>query len=79
MLICFHSPGGAALGSGWSGDEHAAIGRGQHQVRVLRRDAIGIAKKYRKKAARNKSGTAPREPTVRAAATARTAVPPMNG
>ena len=28
---------------------HAAVGRGQHEVGVLRRDAVGIAKKVQKK------------------------------
>ena len=39
----------------------------------------GSRKKNAKKAARTSSGTAPAEPTVRAAAIARAAVPPMKG
>ena len=48
MLICFHSPGGAAVRVGRPGDEHAAVGRRQHERRILRRDAIGIAEEEEK-------------------------------
>jgi hypothetical protein len=41
--------GRRGLGIGWSGYEHTAIGRRQHQVRVLRRDAVGIAKEIQEK------------------------------
>ena len=32
MLICCHSPAGAASADGGTGDEHATVRRGQHRI-----------------------------------------------